>query len=69
MPEYTVIIRYDASQATDVEADTAEEAANKVAQECGVSICHQCSRELEVGDPIGVQVLDEHGELVLSEDW
>lgn len=51
--KYMVCVLIDASKTIEVEAESPEEAKEKAMNEIGVpSICHQCSREVELGDPI-----------------
>lgn len=65
--KYSVAIRYDAVQWIDVEANTPEQASEKATRRAGASLCHECSRRLEVGEYLGCQVLDESGELLLED--
>lgn len=51
--KYNVTVIYDASVTVTVEADSPEEAKAKAMEEASsVSLCHQCSRHLDVGDAI-----------------
>lgn len=51
MPKYEVYAIFNASKYLGtVEADNADDAAEKLAEEAYVSICHQCSNEIEIGD-------------------
>lgn len=59
MTQYTCTILFDASASVEVDAETPEAAAEKALDERGhVTICHQCSEELEIGDACGVMVYD-----------
>lgn len=59
MSKYYCTVLFDASKNVEVEASTPEEAANIAEEKVGhASLCHQCSRELDVGDPLGVHVWD-----------
>lgn len=62
MPKYTVIGIIGASCSDVVEADSPDDAINKA--ELGVSLCHQCAHEVELGDPYEYVVLNEDGETV-----
>lgn len=63
MAKYTVVGLVDATVCETVEADSPEEAMENAA--LFASVCHQCSRVIEVGDVYDMQVLDEAGELVI----
>lgn len=55
MSTWFVTVTFDASKTVEVEAETADEAKDKAMEhpEIGsVCLCHQCSREVELGDPI-----------------
>lgn len=57
MNTYEVTLLIDASIGVDVEANSPEEAVEKAENESGsVSLCHQCSRELQTGDCYGAIV-------------
>lgn len=58
MQKYIVMGLVDATVTREVEADSPEEAAQKA--ELCVSICHQCSGELDVGDVYTVRVMNEN---------
>ncbi len=64
--KYQVITQLGASVCEDVEAKTPEQALKRAAR--SASVCHACSREVEIGDPISSVVLDEDGETVLDEE-
>lgn len=52
MAKWNVTVLVDASVNVEVEADTEEEAKDKALQKAPTpNICHQCSDELEVGEP------------------
>lgn len=56
---YAVTVLIDASKSLDVEADSPDEAAFKATEQVGIpSLCHQCSGEIETGDPTGAHVYD-----------
>jgi hypothetical protein len=60
---YTVTVVYPLNQSIDVggeEAQTAEQAVEIAHARGGVSLCNQCSREGDVGDPIGEVVEIRH---------
>lgn len=59
--ECTVLI--DACVNATIEADSPEDAAQKMEEhECSSPrLCHQCSREVNLGDPIGVIVNSANG--------
>ena len=53
MSNYTVILLVDASLGAEVSADSAEEAMEKADEQVDVpTLCHHCSRELDVGDVV-----------------
>ena len=53
MTHYRVTISHDACTTHDVEAGSPEDAVERAMDNCGsVSLCHHCSDELEMGDPI-----------------
>lgn len=70
MPNYEVCVVVDASVTVDIDADTPEEATelaeDQVLRKGYASLCHQCSRNLNMGDPIGAVVSDGTGELLDS---
>lgn len=43
---------HDACTTHDVEADDEQAAIEAAMDVAGVTLCHQCSRDLELGDPI-----------------
>lgn len=51
MAKFFVSVPVWASAGMEVEADTAEEAIAKVEEELYPSLCHHCSREIELSDP------------------
>lgn len=66
---YSVTVLIDASKSFDVKADSPKQAEQKALDDMGsVSICHQCSKEIETGDPIGAHVYDGD-KLVLDTTW
>lgn len=69
MSEWTGCVLFDASKSFTVQADTFEEAAKQAYEEAGyASLCHQCAREIEVGDAIAVVAVDEAGN-ERTDDW
>lgn len=53
MTRYRVTISHDACTTHDVEAGSPEDAAERAMESCGsVTLCHHCSDELQMGDPI-----------------
>lgn len=48
--KYLVSMSTGASGVVEVEADSPDEAVDKACEEMYVSICHQCAREVTVGD-------------------
>lgn len=69
MGEWTGSVLFDASKSFTVQADTFEEAAKQAYEEAGyASLCHQCAREIEVGDAIAVVAVDEAGN-ERTDDW
>lgn len=67
MPTYSVSIIYGASKTVTVEAATPEAALQAGYDRGHVSLCHQCTNSIELGDAIGAEVCDEHGEIVLKD--
>lgn len=60
--KYNVTVLIDASCNTDVEADSPAEAADKAMNSVGyVTLCHQCSGEVDIGDCLGALVYDDDG--------
>ena len=52
----------------EVEADTPEEALDKLSGEAGtISLCHQCASECEDGTAEDITVTNEAGEVVIDE--
>lgn len=66
MAKFTVMGLVSATVYADVEADSPEEAMEQA--ELSASVCHQCAKELEVGDVYDMQVVDEAGEAVIKFD-
>ena len=57
--KFNVTVLIDAGRNIDVDADTAEQAADKALDAIGyASVCHQCAKELDVGDALGAVVYD-----------
>lgn len=50
MSEYSVMLEVFASTSVTVDADSVEEAMDLAALEASASICHHCSRKLNVSD-------------------
>lgn len=61
--KYTVTLIVDASIQDDVEADSAQDAIDKVYR-VGANFCHQCSEKIQGGDIIASVVEDETGATV-----
>ena len=60
--KFQVAILWDATTLHDVEASDEAQAIEKAMDDAHVSLCYQCSDELEVGDPIrAAWVEDENG--------
>jgi len=61
MTKYSCTVIFDASATVEVEAGSPEEAASQAEDmACGRQyLCHQCSKELNTGDSIGVHVYNE----------
>lgn len=62
MNRYSVMFTVDASVTVDVDAENEEQAKERAwAQVSSPSVCHQCSREVEVGEIMDlVEVLELH---------
>ena len=58
--EYSVVVLIDAMNTVKVVATSPEEAAEMAEDmdEANVTLCHSCSRLVEVADPIGCHVYD-----------
>ncbi len=50
MPKYYVTFEVSASASIEVEADNPDEAEQKAEEEIHVSLCHQCARNIHLGD-------------------
>lgn len=60
MPRYNVTLIFDSSQTVEVEAESPEQAAEIAESNAEpLSLCHQCSGEVNGGDCIGVHVYDD----------
>jgi len=71
MSKFTVIVVFVADASVELEAKDAAEAIEKVWEHdrASPSLCHQCSQVLNFdAEPIRVEVLDEDGDICLSED-
>ena len=56
MGTWYVCVTYDASKTIKVKAETDDEARQKALDKAGqISLCHQCSGEIEIGDPLEVK--------------
>lgn len=69
---YAVTVLFDASRSVSIEADSPEEAEEKAHNQVGsVSLCHQCSGEVEMGDANGALVYEDDGagDQVLDTQW
>ena len=69
MPKYYCTVIIDASVNIEIEADSPEEAAEKAMENdrSFVTLCHQCSSDLDTGDALRVIVADESGMNILLE--
>lgn len=57
MSEYECTVIYDASSNCTVDADSVEGAIDQAYEKAGgASLCHHCSRNLDLGDVVGVIV-------------
>ena len=67
MSEYSVMLEVFASTSVTVDADSVEEAMDLAALEASASICHHCSRKLNVSD-VGevLEVLGPDNEIAWS---
>lgn len=61
MAKFTVILRYDACETVEIEAEDAEQARDIAAGEGKASLCHYCARSLDLGDVFAEIVLDADG--------
>ncbi len=52
MNRYVVTIAHDACTLHEVEAESVSGAIDAAMDEAGVSLCHQCAKEVELGDPM-----------------
>lgn len=68
MAKFSVTVIFDASQTHEVEADSPEQAASLAYDIASANICHQCSKELEVGDAIRAYVYNEECTELLYDD-
>ena len=70
MTKYYVTIIYSASKSVEVEAESPQEAANKAYESEGayVSLCYQCSRKIDIGDPYRAYVYNEDQTQELFDD-
>lgn len=67
MANFVVIGVYHASEFLEVEAESPEEASEEAMSRFSASLCHHCSRKLELGDISHHHVLLD-GEEVYSDD-
>jgi hypothetical protein len=65
MTTYSVTVIFDCTQHFKVDAGSPEEAREEAYDRANASLCHQCSEELDVGDPTSVAVHTEHADDVL----
>ena len=68
MARYTVIGQVAASVSRDIDAESVDAALEAAYRRMSASVCHQCSRQVEVGDIYAWQVLDESGELLHTDE-
>lgn len=67
--KFTVHITYTASASLEVRADSPSKAIEAAYKKIGIiTLCHHCADEIEIGDPIRVQVEDLDGNTVLEEE-
>lgn len=63
-------IIFDASKCVEVNAESPDEALGLAYDEAGyVSLCHQCSGEIEMGDAVRAIAYDESGEGVAYDGY
>jgi hypothetical protein len=48
--KYLVIFNVHASASAEVKAESREEAEEKAARKVHPSVCHQCARDVQIGD-------------------
>lgn len=58
MTKFRVTIMHDACTSHDVDADDQDAAITEAFAECSVSLCHQCSNQLYLGDPIRAVIVE-----------
>ena len=70
MTKYYVTVIYSASKSVEVEAESPQEAANKAyeSDKAYVSLCHQCSHNIDVGDPYRAYVYNDDQTQELFDD-
>lgn len=68
--KYICYIRFGASVAVEVEANSPEEAAKKAynSDEGNPTLCHACAHEVELGDAYRCEVFDEDQTALLYDD-
>ena len=71
MSKYSVSLIFSADSGVDIEADSPEEAAELAynSNEASPSLCHQCARDVNLGDCIRTIVYDENGAEVFDDGW
>ena len=66
---YSATFIIDASKTMYVEADSLEEAVEKASDlHVYTGLCHECGRDLDVGDVVSMSLSDEEGEEVFNDD-
>jgi hypothetical protein len=58
MTKFRVTLMHDACTTHDVEADTQDAATVRAFEEVSVSLCHQCSSQVDLGDPIRAVIIE-----------
>jgi len=58
--KYYILTTYTVSDWEEIEAETPEDAARQ--SDNLLSLCHQCSKEYNEGDPISIQVFEDPSE-------
>lgn len=65
MAKYRVVLSTNVTTTVVVEADSPEEAVEKAEEETDITLCHQCNREVEIGDEWSAR--DGRGEFYAAE--
>lgn len=68
MAAYQVLVGFDCNVSVDVEADDPQAAMEAAQEQADASLCHHCSRKVNLNDPTYAIVIDEEaGKEVLTE--